>query len=927
MKKRISKILALLVCLTMIPVSGYTVNAAAGTSASLTKIAEFTGQGETATVPAVTNGTAKVSERVLPGRTTDDKGIEINITAGKTYAYADFDVTVDAEKGGTPSSRTVVFDIYPNDTITSIQIKGRANCTVNTELNMSTVISVSALKAGQWNKVMFIYNPSGYHSVYINNVLYENNKLNTHFGTIANNSWRKANIRLYANTEAAEGAYVLLDNIQTAKGTAVTPVITSSKYIVEDKIYEYGAGETVGQLLENITYNGTAVAVKNASGEDITENTETAIANGDSVWVYDGDICTGVYYLEAHKPLVSNFNYEFSDNDIANFSGNSTNTTLTEEYGTNYKKNADNKVMKLAATDTNGYYSQQTVASEDAGKISTLSFEVYPDGTWQRISVATRYSTALVSVPASKLVANEWNRITVYLGGDKTVRPNTVYVNGKQLAHEGTADATQVRINGTVNITNNLIRIVTDGTISENSAIVLDDYYYAEGIAIVPSVTSSKYKIEAVTINEFKNDTVATVKANIAHNGSSMKIINANGTDITNSDSTVIASGDHLYIYDGEFVIAHYRFDQAHVSPVIINSYIDSFDGITATNGSVGTENGAEGKVQSDVSLKLTADTSKANATTNIGTVYFETNVLDSVNKTIPATAVSFEVYPNDTIDEIIIAGRASSPNYEVKLGTVPASALVADQWNRIVFVYNVTGENKVYLNGELYSSENTGHFGSTLTSGVFRIKANYTKQDDVTPYVYMDEIQTAHITTVDPRIQTEDYGVDGNLISGCLDAVENVKENIRTSYGTSVKIKTPAGVELDDDATVSIGDSIYVYDGNMILGHYYVAAGKLIVNTPVITHTGTNKGDTVAAKVTYVDNGGAPNSFLIFIAAYSEDKELVGFTVKKVDTTGFDGVKTVDANTLTLVETAKEIKVMVFEVDTLDPLCEYGYV
>ncbi|MBQ2614941.1 MAG: hypothetical protein IJB80_06435 [Clostridia bacterium] len=927
MKKRSSKILALLLCLSMLPVAGITVNAAAGTSANLVKIVEFTGQEETATVPAVTNATAKVSEIVLPGRTADDKGIEIDITAGKTTAYADLDVTVEAEKGGPPSSRTVVFDIYPNDTITKLQFRGRANCTVNKELNMSTEIPVSALKTGQWNKVMFIYNPEGYHSVYINNALYENTKYDTHFGTIATNSWRKANIRLYAYTDATEGAYLLLDNIQTAQGTAVTPVITSSKYIVADKIYEYGTGETVAGLLESITYNGTAVAVKNASGEDITENTEATVASGDSVWVYDGGICTGVYYLDAHKPLVSNFNYEFSDNDIANFANNSTNATLSEENGTNYKKHADNKVMKIAASDTDGYYSQQTVAAEDVSKISTLSFEVYPDGTWQRISVATRYSTAFASIPASKLVPNEWNRITVYIGGDKTVRPNTAYVNGKQLSHEGTTDASQVRINGTVNITNNLIRIVTDGTISENSSVVIDDYYYAEGIAIVPSVTSPKYEIEEVTINEFKNDTVADVKANITHNGSSMKIVSANGTDITNDDAAVIASGDHLYIYDGEFVIAHYRFDQAHVAPVIINSYIDSFDGITATNGSVETENGAEGKAQSDVSLKLTADTSKANATTNAGTVYFASDVLDSVNKTIPATAVSFEVYPNDTITEIVVAGRASSPGYEVKLGAVPASALVANQWNRIVFVYNTTGDNEVYLNGELYSSEDSGHFSSTVTSGVFRIKANYTKQDGVTPYVYIDEIQTAHVTDVDPRIQTDDYGIDGNLIRGCLDTVSDVKANIETSFGTSVKIKTPAGVELADDATVSAGDGIYVYDGAMILGHYYAAAGKLVVNTPVITHTGTDKGDTVDATVTYSDTAGTPDSFYIFIASYGDNGSLIDVSVKSIKTSGSDGVKTVSAETLTLTETAKEIKVMVMDTEDIAPLCDYGYV
>ena len=925
MKKRISKILALLLCLTMLPVAGLTVNAAAGTSASLVKIVEFTGQEETATVPTVNNATAKVSEMVLPGRTADDKGIEIDITAGKTSAYAELDVTVEAEKGGTPSSRTVVFDIYPNDTITKLQFIGRANCTVNKEQDMSTEIPVSALKAGQWNRVMFIYNPDGYHSVYINNVLYENTAFDNHFGTIANSSWRKANIRLYAYTDATEGAYLLLDNIQTAMGTAVTPVITSSKYIVEDKIYECGAGETVAGLLENITYNGTAVAVKNALGEDITENTEATVATGDSVWVYDGDICTGVYYLEAHKPLVSNFNYEFDNDDVTAFTAS--NSTIGTEAGTDYKKNADNKVMKITAsgTDLTNYYAQINTLAEDREKVSTISFEVYPNGTWQAVKIGSQYSNPFLSIPSDELVQNEWNRITVYVGGDKNVRPNTAYVNGKQVFHEGnTADQIYIIPKQAVY---NYLSLVAHGTLSEDSSVIVDDYYYAEGIAIVPSVTSTKYEVEAVTINEFKNDTVATVKANITHNGSSMKIISANGTDITNSDSTVIASGDHLYIYDGEFVIAHYRFDQAHVAPVIINSYIDAFDGIAATNGSVATENGAEGKAQSDVSLKLTADTSTANATTTAGTVYFATDILDSVNNTIPATAVSFEVYPNDTIDEIVVAGRASSPDLEIKSGAVSASDLKADQWNRIVFVYNTKGENQVYLNGKLYSSEDTGHFSSSVTSGVFRIKANYTKQDDVTPYVYLDEIQTAHITTVDPRIQTDDYGFDGNLISGCLDTVSDVKANIETSFGTSVKIKTPAGVELADDATVSAGDGIYVYDGDMILGHYYAAAGKLIVNTPVITHTGTNKGDTVAAKVTYTDNAGTPNSFLIFIAAYSEGKELIGFTVKKVDTTGFDGAKTVDANTLTLEATAKEIKVMVFEVDTLDPLCEYGYV
>ena len=84
MKKRSSKLLALLMSISLLPAAGtVSVSAAQGTSAALTSIVEFDGQN--GSLPAVTSGTAEAVEN-LPGKTADDKGIKLNITAEKTYA-------------------------------------------------------------------------------------------------------------------------------------------------------------------------------------------------------------------------------------------------------------------------------------------------------------------------------------------------------------------------------------------------------------------------------------------------------------------------------------------------------------------------------------------------------------------------------------------------------------------------------------------------------------------------------------------------------------------------------------------------------------------------------------------------------------------------------------------------------------------------
>lgn len=652
MKKLSSKLLALLLSISMLGAVGLNAipaSAAQGTSAGLTVIKEFLDGG----APAVTNGTAETLDN-LPDKASGDKGIKFCISEGKTNAYAELSV-FDAAETSSVSARTIIFEVYPNDTVTSIKLCGRGTLP-NYQINLSDEIPMEAFEPGQWNRVMLLYNPDGYHSLYINDALYQQNN-NTHFGT----SLKYANFRLYAYTGETEGAYIYFDEIQTAKGTAVAPPATSEKYIIENNfVQEYGL-DTVGDVLSNITYNGSNAVIK----------------------------------------------------DI-------------------------------------------------------------------------------------------------------------------------------------------------------------------------------------------------------------------NGTDITSSADTVITEGDHLYIYDGDCITGHYYFKSAHISPVIINSHIDDFDGISVTGGAYTTETGMYGKGASDTSMKLTADTS--NVTADTGTVYFAENLLDAETKSIPASIVSFEVYPNNTISEIVIAGRANLPNYEITFQKIPVSDLAEEQWNKILFVYNTTGENKVYLNGNLYSSISSGHFGETLNYGNIRVKANYTKQDGVTPYVYIDEYQDAYGKTLMPPMTTSAYGIEGNKISGCTDTAANVKANINTAFGAKLVIKNADGVEIADNETVAPGSSIYVYDGDMIIGHYYTEAGKMIVNTPVITNSGTNAGDTVTAELTYTETDGTAREFSIYLAAYNAEGGLIGVNVRKISTSGNDGKKTVTTQALTLSESAHEIKAIVMD-ENLVPLCDYGHV
>lgn len=925
MKKRTSKLLALFIGLSMLPLTGmlHISATAEETAARLTPIIGYNGQD--GKLPAVTNGTA-VIEGNIPGKTEEDKGIKLSIGSEKTFAYADLSIFDSSESTVAISERTVTFEVYPGDAITSIQIKGRATKHPNYEISLSEDIPASVLNDGQWNKVMFLYNPNGANSIYINNVFYANST--AHFTAPSTSSkLTYANVRLYAKTEATDGtAFIYLDNIYTAKGAAVMPAAKSGKYIIDSQIQEYDKNTTVKDVLDNITYTGTSIAVNNARGEDITESPDTVIAKDDTVHVYDGEIETGLYrFGEEHKPLAALYDNagiimsSGFEEDAHNFSLQDAAAAM--EAGTEYDKPANDNVLKISGNaDKASYFAYRTTKPADRTKVSTISFEVYPNGTWTRLDISTNGGMYFLRLPSDRLKKNEWNQITLIVGGDdKTLRPNSVYVNGKEVTGE-TANITEAGkiyvhtslLMGNTAASGQQLRIGVSGvTEGVQSSLVIDNFYQAEGQALIPSLSSHAYNIDGMAIREYKRDTVEDVVSDITYNGSKAVLTDNNGTVIEDNTAT-IGIGNHLYIYDGDFITGHYVFKEAHKAPVIVKSYIDNFDGITVADGTCQTESGVHGKSSSDTSLKLVGSADKK-------TVYLNESIFDTATKSIPASTITFEVYPNDTIDEIVIAGRPSKPNSEISFQKIPVLDLAANQWNKILFEYNVTGENKIYINGKLYSSSDSGHFvEATAALGHIRIKANYTPKDGVTPYVYIDDVQMAHGKTMQPAMETKAYGIDGNMINGCLDTAANVKANITAAFGLEAKIKNSSGTELEYNDTVAVGDSIYVYDGDFIAAHYYVEEGKFIVSSPVIDYSGFNAGDTVTASLTYSDAGKIPNQFTVYLAVYDKNNRITDAEIKPVKTTGNDAVTTVKTDVITMTDRAYKIKAFVFDKELI---------
>lgn len=903
----------------MFAVQTVSVSAAQGTAANLELIREY---NQNTTLPAVDRGTIEIDP--------SGNGIKLTIPSTSTNAYPNLNILGTSETGTsetTISSRIVVVDVLPNETITKLQFKARAT-NPNYEFALSKEIPVSDLKANQWNRLMLVYNAEGSHQLYVNDVLYENTQTGK-FGT----SLKYANIRFYAHTDKTDGtAYINFNNVKIAKGMPSSNPITSEKYIIEENIiYVSDASTTAGDVLDNITYNATSVVIKGSDG--IEKEATDVIERGDTICVYDNDILIRTYQFG--KELVSNMSYAF-DNDITEgFSGN--NATISTISGSSYKKSADDKVMKISATDITktNYYAQLSTDENDRSKVSTISFEVYPNGTWQSVKIGSTYSNPFLAIPSEKLVQNEWNRITVFVGGDKSIRENTAYVNGKQVFNEGSS-VDQIYILKTLDV-GTILRLVAMGELAENSSLIVDDFYYAEGVAIVPSLTSQKYIIEDVTINEFKNDTVGDVLNNITHNGSSIKIKNANGVDITNSSETNISSGDHLYIYDGDFVIAHYRFDQPHKAPEIIKEYKDEADftelttdaGYKYWGGTITSETGVNGKNSDDASMKLTANTSSV-TTGGVGTVYFDSYLFEdlSSSKEVPAFALSFDVYPNDTFDFVNIAAKSSGANYERTLAKVSISDFDLNQWNKVVFVYNPgVDAHTVYVNGkkvDCVEGVNYAWYKEAATWASVRIKAQYTKQDDVTPYVYIDNFQSAYITEIDPRITTN-YGIDGSLISGCIgDTVEEVKENITASFGVNVVVKDLSGNVKDDTVLLAEKDNIYIYDGEFVIGHYYVENGKLIIKSPTII---TNADGSVTAKTVYTETDGTPRTFNLYIVAYDNEDMIVGVNKTNVPlTTGNDFNEPEEASLESeICADASYFKAFIWD-NNCKPLCDSAY-
>ena len=785
-------------------------------------------------LPTVTNGTAQVIKE-----SSDDDRIRLNIAQGKDRAYADLGV-YDPDEGNAISRRTLEFNVYPNDTVTKIQLRARANLP-NYEFALSKEIPVSDLKDEEWNRIKFVYNPDGIHSLYVGDTLYENIQ-SGHFG----NTVAYANIRLYVFTEENNGAYIELNNIKVSKD------------------------------------HKEPVAMYDNQGVILADN-------------FDDDECR-----------FSTYNAEFC-----------------VKSGAEYSKPINDKVL-LMSGNSSDFYLYRTTKAEDCNKVSSISFEVYPDGSWQRLDVSTNGGAYFLRLPSHRLKENEWNQITLYVGGvNKAQRPNTVYLNGKQLENE-TTDAKitdKVYINtsllmGNKTTAKHQLRI---GVAGNGAKLILDNFYQAQGQLLLPGLVSDTYSVDNMSVNLYRTDvTVGNIMTNIKHSGDAI-LKNQSGYDITENVSQFIGYTAHLYIYDGQFMSGHYIIRTGHEVPRVINSYTDDFYGITVMNGTYVTETGVNRKSAGDISVKLVADTSNVDEG-NTGNVYFQEDLLDREQKSVPASALTFEVLPNDTIDELDICGRASVPNYEITFEKIPVRDLIPNRWNRILFVYSTLGENKVYINGELYSRKDSGHFGNNLSGmGCMRVKAKYTKKNGITPYVYIDEYQDAYTDTIIPEISVLGYSVDTNIIFNCTDTVAQIKSNISAPYQTDCKIKSADGSELTEQDFISDRSSVYIYDGDMIIGHYYIQTSNLLVNTPIIKYTDAGTQNAVA-EVTYTKASGNDGYFKVYLAAYNATGCLMGITVKEVAT--FEGTNTISTDGLSIFDGVKRLKAFVFD-NNMKPLCE----
>lgn len=194
-------------------------------------------------------------------------------------------------------AKAITFEVYPNDKVEKLYFFGRGQSSSGGNVWFWNAMQPTAehLIPNQWNRVFIMLDTQGKARIYINNTLAID--WDKSFTNVASFKWNYLRIAVFYKDGTADADKVAyIDEVQVLNAQPTLPALTSDKYEINGtKITNIGS--TVGDVLENFTYYGEKLIVKDSSGNDITANTNLRIMEDYQLLVMCGDIITGHYYF------------------------------------------------------------------------------------------------------------------------------------------------------------------------------------------------------------------------------------------------------------------------------------------------------------------------------------------------------------------------------------------------------------------------------------------------------------------------------------------------------------------------------------------------------------------------------------------------------------------------------------------------------
>ncbi|MEE1223768.1 MAG: hypothetical protein UH081_00745, partial [Clostridia bacterium] len=165
-------------------------------------------------------------------------------------------------------AKAITFEVYPNDKVEKLYFFGRGQSSSGGNVWFWNAMQPTAehLIPNQWNRVFIMLDTQGKARIYINNTLAID--WDKSFTNVASFKWNYLRIAVFYKDGTADADKVAyIDEVQVLNAQPTLPALTSDKYEINGtKITNIGS--TVGDVLENFTYYGEKLIVKDSSGND-----------------------------------------------------------------------------------------------------------------------------------------------------------------------------------------------------------------------------------------------------------------------------------------------------------------------------------------------------------------------------------------------------------------------------------------------------------------------------------------------------------------------------------------------------------------------------------------------------------------------------------------------------------------------------------